>query len=403
MTSPRALLLATVASIPLLGCDDSPSARPALVRDSAGVTIVDHGRVELDALPQWVLGAMPAVRIGTVDGEEAYQFYDVQDVRRVGDGSIAVLDGSRTLRLFDADGRHLWTAGGDGEGPGEFRFASMVREISDDSLVVWDIALQRLSVFTPGGRFTRVAMPNDVEANALAWGMPEARRVLIEARHLERTTIDGHAAGVFRSDFYHVDLDGTTTRELGRRLIVTEYQEVDERGAYSPAIFATPAVVGPSPDGLWYGDANGYELREEVGADEPRTIVRWQGPDRTVTDRDVEAVLALWTEEVHDPALRRFLERYGETHPRADRFPAYEALRVDRIGRLWVRDYVKEHEDDGLRRWTVFSADGTEILGRLTHPAVIEPYDVGRDWLLGVERDELDVEWVTLYDILPRK
>lgn len=401
MTSSRALLASALLIGTIAGCTEAPDIRGAAVRDSAGVTLIDHGPDELAAASEWTLSAAPLVRIGTVAGEEAYQFHQVQNVSRTGDGSIAVVDRSLTLRLFDGDGMFLWSAGGEGDGPGEFRFPNSVREIEGDSLVVWDRVASRLSVFTREGRLARTATLRGVTGYALAWGLTGPRELLVEVRHLERTRIDGHEALVHPSDFYLVDLDGTITRELGRRMFATNFQEVDENGAFSPAIFATSAVIGTSSHGLWYGDTKSYELREEEGPDGIRRIVRWQGPDRTVTDDDVEAVLAKWRDDFGDnPEARRFLLEYGNTHPRAERFPAYGKLHVDRTGRLWVQEFVRDHVDDGLRRWTIFSADGTSVLGRLVHAAAIELHDVGDDWLLGVERDELDVESVALYRIV---
>jgi hypothetical protein len=113
----------------------------------------------------------------------------------------------------------------------------------------------------------------------------------------------------------------------------------------------------------------------------------------------VNAVLAKWSEGV-EPEVRSYLAEYGRTHPRADQFPAYERLIADQTGRLWVQDYVKDHEDDGLRRWVVFSPDGEQALARATLPASLELKEIGDDWVLGVEKDDLGIESIVLYDVL---
>jgi hypothetical protein len=223
--------------------------------------------------------------------------------------------------------------------------------------------------------------------------------MLMEARGTERTTIEGHQAIRHPSDFHIVNLSGEVSRNLGRRMYAIGFQEVDENGAFSSAIFATSAVIAPSRDGLWYGDTEQYELREVIGPGETGRIVRWAGPDRTVRDSDVNAVLAKWSEGV-EPEVRSYLAEYGRTHPRADQFPAYERLIADQTGRLWVQDYVKDHEDDGLRRWVVFSPDGEQALARATLPASLELKEIGDDWVLGVEKDDLGIESIVLYDVL---
>lgn len=94
-----------------------------------------------------------------------------------------MLDRSRRLRTFDPTGAHRWTAEGERDGPGEFRYATMVRELRGDSLVVWDVAMNRLTLFSPDGGFARTATVPDLDGNALAWGLATPDRLLVEVRH----------------------------------------------------------------------------------------------------------------------------------------------------------------------------------------------------------------------------
>ncbi len=48
------------------------------------------------------------------------------------------------------------------------------------------------------------------------------------------------------------------------------------------------------------------------------------------------------------------------------------------------------------RRWTVFSRDGV-WLGEVEMPARFVVMDIGEDYVAGVMRDELDVEYVHVY------
>ncbi len=51
---------------------------------------------------------------------EAFAFFNVTDATRLPDGSLMVLDGgSFEVRHSDPSGRHLWSFGREGEGPGE--------------------------------------------------------------------------------------------------------------------------------------------------------------------------------------------------------------------------------------------------------------------------------------------
>ena len=398
---PLASVLTGCMTVLVASCDNGRPPMGPTIRDSTGVVIVDHGSLDLESLPPWRLEEVPEVSIGVLDGDEAYQFYNVADARRRRDGSLAVVDRSRTIRVFDSLGAHLWTAGGEGDGPGEFRSPHMVREIRGDSLVVWDVAVNRLSVFAPDGVFARTTTVHDFAGYGVAWGLSGPDRLLVEHRVGEHNPINGHEAFTVYSNLYLIDLNGQVVHRFGRWPLATEYQEVDSTGGYSPAIFAAVAVIASAPDGFWYGDTETYELRLGTASGGIKRILRWQGPGRTITDSDVDAVLDVWDGGPDaSPELKRFIRAYGRTHPRADQFAAYEEILTDAVGRLWVRDFVRDHVDDGLRRWTVFSPDGTHILGRLTHSKGFEPHDVGEDWMLGVETGDLDVERVLLRKIV---
>ena len=91
--------------------------------------------------------------------------------------------------------------------------------------------------------------------------------------------------------------------------------------------------------------------------------------------------------------------------------PAYSAVKLDGMGRVWVREYI---ELDGMgpmnadmgkgprwrpdvpARWYVFSNDG-EFLGTVRLPLGFVVHDIGKDHIVGVIRDADDVEYVVGY------
>ena len=71
--------------------------------------------------------------------------------------NIFVLDGlAQEIHVFDSEGAHLRTLGGQGEGPGEFRMAQALAMGPGDTLWVTDPMTRRYSVFGPEGGFARV-------------------------------------------------------------------------------------------------------------------------------------------------------------------------------------------------------------------------------------------------------
>jgi hypothetical protein len=105
-------------------------------------------------LEVWALSDSPLLEIGVREGEEPYQLHRAQGSVKLDDDRIVVTNaGSRELRIFDREGLFLGAVGGDGEGPGEFRFPTRVRRIGRDSLMVWDQRLNRTSFFDLQGQF----------------------------------------------------------------------------------------------------------------------------------------------------------------------------------------------------------------------------------------------------------
>lgn len=75
---------------------------------------------------------------------------------------------------------------------------------------------------------------------------------------------------------------------------------------------------------------------------------------------------------------------------------AYGPVLVDRRGSFWVGSYALPQQQPAS--WAVFSRDG-ERLGEVATPERFQPVDIGDDYVLGLFRDELDVEYVRLYTL----
>jgi hypothetical protein len=82
-----------------------------------------------------------------------------------------------------------------------------------------------------------------------------------------------------------------------------------------------------------------------------------------------------------------------------DVLPAFDQLRFDALGRLWVRASVME--GDTLAHWTIF-ADATTVLARVDLPAAFTPHDITAEHVAGVWKDEDGGEQVHVYRVSPR-
>ena len=63
---------------------------------------------------------------------------------------------------------------------------------------------------------------------------------------------------------------------------------------------------------------------------------------------------------------------------------------------VWVRESTRPGDQRSL--WSVFSAGG-ELLGTVDMPPGVDILDIGADYVLGLQRDALDVEYVQQFQL----
>ena len=132
----------------------------SMIRDSAGVVIVENERPAQRSRLGWRIGDTPSLSIGSQDGEDPYLLFGVEDAVRLDDGRIVVANSaSGEIRVFASDGSHVASFGGIGEGPGEFAQYDPVAVGAwpGDSIVAGAWWRGRIEVFDADGRHGRTA------------------------------------------------------------------------------------------------------------------------------------------------------------------------------------------------------------------------------------------------------
>ena len=146
-----ALLWAAFLGTTTLSCTSDAAPGPTVTRvDSAGVTIVQNsGPIPTDG-GGWAVASEPSLSIGTLEGEESYQFFGVAGARSFSDGRIGVVNSSsREIRIYTAEGTFIQAFGQRGSGPEEFEMPALAGSVGD-TLIVVDRAHHRLTR-TPSG------------------------------------------------------------------------------------------------------------------------------------------------------------------------------------------------------------------------------------------------------------
>ena len=383
-------------------CEPAASPEPTIAIDSAGVEIVTSDPLRSDAT--CTLGEEPIFRVGDNEDDEAQWFSSVRGVGRLSDGSIAVVD-RRTaeVRIFDETGRHLRTMGRPGEGPGEFNDAWRLWVLPGDTLWVGDYRPWRFNVFTAGGEWVRAVRLNPIYPNP-------SRSGGVLDNGLSINTTEGWGDRTRRRDFTvpdtlvvevhdaHGDMIGTLARLPTRPAGQTKASEAINL-VLRPT-FASSAVMDAGGNTIALGHGRGPEVRLLDGQFRLRRIVRWSDPERDVTGSDVQA----WRDEYiqsrggrNSPGWRDFDDALIDPQiPAADMFPTMSSVMIGRDGRLWVYPYRRPGAD--APRWMVFEPDG-RFLCHLEnqHARLATTYEIGADYLLGVEADELGVQTAVMY------
>ncbi len=393
--------LATLAWAALyFGCAEQPStsAVTAAIRDSAGITIVENRIDTARARLGWTLGDAPLLTIGGLDVPESQQLFQVSGARRLADGRIAVVDGgSAEVRVYDPRGTLVHAHGGKGEGPGEYQSPRLAGLLGPDTLVVYDSRLRRVSLLHPDQGFVRSYL-----VGAEGGGFPLAIGItddggLAIGGGMFFSSAEGFPSGRVRPNSRYVILapDGSVRGDFGDVPAADMFARSSGgmfQAASLPFGRRTAAAVGR--DAFWLGTGDAWEVRAYTLNAQLVRIVRFDRPQPRVTDALRDAYLGEQLADVDDADEARQLRERHADMPSPELVPPYEHFVVDVLQHLWIGEYVLP--DQSARTYTIVDPEG-RATGRLTIPERTLPLDIGADYVLGLTRDDLDVERLTLW------
>jgi hypothetical protein len=401
--------MALCAGLVLAGCGDDAASRAAamgpVVRDSAGIEIVESAAPLWGDDQTWRVSEQPALEIGMLDGPEEYQLDQVRGAVRLRDGTLAVADGgSQRIRLYDPQGRHLRDLGGRGEGPGEFGSLSLVRPFRGDSIAAWDARQKRLTVFDATGGLGRVATVEGIAGWLVpAIGWLEDGSIVVTPG-MDPMTMRALDPGPRRETRQYLRVDGaggidTLATTLGRDEHI--YQEATSFGTRT-VLFGRNAYAAVAGDEIVVGESGRFEVRVHGSDGALRRIFRVLGEPRPVTPAQLAAARERELEARRESRrqlaqqMGRAVEEDASETPARDTHPFFDAIQLDGAGHVWLREPVTD--DDAPQRWQVLDPVG-RWLGAVETPAGLRVTAIGHDYVLGVHRDHYDVEYVRVHGL----
>ena len=386
----------------LPACNQGAETEAAVVRDSAGVTIVENFGGTWEEGQEWLATSMPTLNIGVLDGAPEYQLFRVRNALRLSNGHIVVA-ASNELRFYDAEGGYLQTSGREGGGPGEFQQLGWVRPYPGDSISAYDFGQVRVSLLDAAGEFGRSyrIVPEGEQSFVMGENVFSDGTILIKAPLIFRGGFD---EGSSRSDeeFYTYSttgefIDSVATLPGPDQFIQTGGDSERRFVSISQPPFGRESVLDVFGSGFYFGSADSYEIELHSQDGTLQRLIRKSFTPRRVTDDDVAAHIERELAEADDDDERRRRRQTFDDMPVPEIMPAYADLKVDELGNIWVQEF--DPDEDAASVWTVFYPDG-QMLGTVTLAAGFEVNQIGDNFLLGVWRDDYDVEHIHMYGLI---
>ena len=414
---PAAKAVVTAILLCAAACETAPTPIHTIHTDSAGIPIATAFQPLWSPGEAWTVEDEPVLEIGTVTGAPEYQFTEVVAAVRLSNGDIVVADrGASELRRYDATGSFQWASGRFGEGPGEFESLDFLDATPGDSLVTYDSSLMRAQLFDSRGRLVRTLRVSAPAGEATRLGSVSDKAVgVVQGRLIVRfiDLTDRTVSGIVRwpnERVVSVDLGTGETRSLlvvpGPEAVVEWLEDGGYRhGSYT---FGKMPEYGSAADRLAVIDTEAYHVRLVSPVDGSiERIVRRDVAPQEVTDAVFEAHLDGIVGMVSDLPRERVeqIRRMWRDRPTAPELPVLRSIHVDATGHLWVAPYYVAGAEPPP--FEIHAPDGT-WLGSVALPPGLErafvqyqaPYmEIGEDHVLGVWKDELDVQYVRVYRI----
>lgn len=408
VTMVRLLIPAAIWTV--LGCTERSSDASSTgytIWDSAGVRIVET-RVSLwsSGIPRWTVDSVPAVEIVGDAPDGSYYLFGAFYIQQLENGGLVVGNrGTSELLMFDAGGDFLHSVGGPGEGPGEFYGVYGLHRCDGDSLVVDEG--RRVSFFDAQGRFVRTDRvlgqltdsPGRIEGVS-----PDCSALLLFSQRY-RPASPGEGVYRLTQTLSWASLDGGLVDTL-----VSFPGE--ERVPWNMAGQLESAVLpyGKEPvwalggDRVYLGLSDRFEVRVFDRTGSLLEIRRWGAEAQPVTDAEWDAFAEQRRTYRRENPSRAWIYPPPEHFPVPETKPAYARFLVDDEGNLWVQHYPPWDDPIGMpsatgdQNWSVLDRTG-RWLGEIRMPPDLDVRAVHRDHVIGLSRDEHDVERIRLYAV----
>jgi hypothetical protein len=361
----------------LVACSKSSGPAEIVTRDSAGVTIIEHPAGAISAAALWRLGE-PVVTIGGGEGEDQ-EFSFIGGAVRLSDGRIVLADnegdGTRFM-VYGADGAFDRRLGRPGDGPGEFRSATILG-LTGDTLVLYDFMAARLTKMRTDG--TLLGTSEFSRLGPMKLGMPTG--VMADGRLLTSPVPFGdtaqHGSGPYRQesavqliDPVAVTLDTLQAFPGTEVKLSTMTIGGQSRSFPMPLGYGKRTLYGNGPDRIHVVTNERAEVATYGLPWAAHRVVRFAEPaervDQAARDAQIAEGIANIERSRQLPAeFKATMLENVRNASFADSLPHFTLMLVGTDGSLWLRQ--ARSAADSVPHYVVLSPDG-RLAGRVDLP-----------------------------------
>jgi hypothetical protein len=377
----RKLPIATTVFISLLilfiACGKQKAGWKGTIEEVDGVTVVKNPDNPLYA--GGVFNIEEELAVGGADANGEFMFsriaLDVDDK-----GNLYVLETKDVeIRVFDENGRHIFSFGKKGQGPGEMmRPTSVGFQITpQNEIMLYDPPTQRYIFFSLDGKYLRSittttlgTVLNPVTLNSKGEFIAQTVPPPMDDKELK----------IFDSDF--------NTLKVITTLMSTPWNQSEIR-VLEPSIIYDVS----QEDNIIWGSSDKYEI----------SALNPEGELIKKIIKDYNAV------EVSEDYKKRTIEFYESRFPRnyisqmkfifPDYFPAFGSITIDDIGRLFIETYEEVKSRTGSHYFDVFNPEGIYIAKIPLQTENVNTYIWKKAKLYTIEEDEEGFPVVKRYKV----
>lgn len=304
------------------------------------------------------------------------------------DGQIYVVDNqSKSIRIYDPDGRLIQVIGREGKGPGEFvSISNLTVEPQEQKIWVYDVSLFRVSVFAPQTDSTWVYDSQFSIESDLGYPMHvnmANNQFLISAMSTvkdedpQRIEIALQSAGVG---------EDTKKEEILR---YTEYEvAVGEASGEFVPIHAIPFswqthLQVEQSGQIYLGKSDSLRVRVFNLDGQQKNAIKNQIRYQPVTAQDIEEYGA----KPDNPTYQLI----------PDHHPAFVDLQIDDMGRPWFNLGELEGEDD-VNTWVVLDEEGL-LTASVTLPSSFNVQQINGQNIYGINQNDTGQQSIMVYSV----